>query len=529
MAAPRSTRKPRIALPERVKPKAPPPQEPIKAIKNMDEIFTKLREMTAKYEGQYELVTDVSRLKEYIAAASACKRMAIDTETTGLDVYKDQVVGFSIATMFPTGLKSCYVPLRHLSRFTGKIDTTQPNVEEVAAILRSLPKDVDLDYANAQFDLLMKMHSLGVDYSDYKIRDALLAARILNTERKAGERNLKALHADKCTGKTRGPRFGELFPAGSFNLCPYHLGYTYGARDAEMTWELMDVLLEELEAEPPLKKIFFEIEMPLIPVLIHMRERGVMIDQAKRAELTAKYNAKMEAAMARFEQLYAPFIPKIRQYQMSPAFRKPKGRIDLPVKIGSNDQIKILFYDIMNLPNDGNKGTDKAAIANTHSEIGEALLEFRECKKLLSTYLEGLEKFIHPDGTVHGEIRQIGADTGRTSSNNPNLQNIPSRNREIRQMYTARPGYALVSCDYSGQEPRLTASLCRDEKMIKTYQEGKDLYSMIAAVAFNTTYEECQEHYPNGELYKEGKWRRSNAKTIVLGRRICPSKLATAC
>lgn len=659
MGAPRNTRKPRIALPERAKPKIAPPPEPIKAIKNMEEVFAKLREMTEKYKGQYECVTDTARLKEYIDQAASYGRMSIDTETTGLDVFHDKVVGFSISTMFPEGLKSCYVPLRHLSRFTGKIDTSQPKVEEVAAILNSLPQTVTLDYANAQFDLLMKMHSLGVDYVKHPIRDALLAARILNTERKAGKRGLKDIHAELCTGTTRGPRFAELFPPGTFHLCPYALGYTYGARDAEMTWEVMDVLLEMLEAEPDLKRIFFDIEMPLIPVLIKMRERGVLIDQAKRAELTQKYKAKMEGAVRAFEQQYAPYIPKIRQYQMSPAFRKPKGRLDLPVKIGSNDQIRILFYDIMGLPTDGNRGTDKGAIAATNSEIGKALLEYRECQKLLSTYLEGLERFIQEDNTVHSQIRQIGADTGRTSCiaegtlvscvdgkkpiekvqigdevythngqgdlcirkvtrvydngykacvtlmwqntklptkigtltctpdhmirsainewtmadqitmfeplysypeekdlidhphmllsredagvqhvydlevedthcfianeicvhncSDPNLQNIPSRNREIRQMYTARPGYALVSCDYSGQEPRLTASLCRDETMIKTYQEGKDLYSMIAAVAFNTTYEECQEHRPDGELYLEGKWRRGNAKQIVLG------------
>lgn len=516
MAPPRSTRKPRIALPERKQPITKPPVAPtIKVVKNFEEILEKCRALTRKYEGRYVCVTDLNELKKYIDLATQNNRLAIDTETTGLDVFTDQVVGFSLYT---EGLPGCYVPLRHLSRFTGKVDSSQLDVLEVADVLNTLPDTVRLDYANAQFDLLMMKYSLGVDYTNHPLNDALLAARILDTERKAGKRSLKDLHADFCSGTTRGPKFSELFPPGTFNLCPYSLGFTYGARDAEMTWELMDYLDTWLDKEPPLRRVYDEIEMPLIPVLIHMRERGVLVDQAKRAELTRKYKGLQEEAIHKFEALYAPYIPRIKQYQQSAAFFKPKGRIDLPVRIGSDDQIKILFWDIMGLPHDPqNRTVDEGAVLKTNSEIGKALIEFRKCRKLLSTYLEGIERHIRSDGCVRGGIRQIGADTGRTSSVDPNMQNIPSRNREIRQIYRARPGYALISCDYSGQEPRLTASLCKDETMIKTYQEGKDLYSMIAAVAFNTTYEECQEHRPNGELYKDGKWRRGQAKTIVLG------------
>lgn len=510
-------RKPRIIMPERTMPKTPvvPKAQPIKALKNMETIFLKCKEMTEKYAGQYELCTDPDRLYKLIEKSNSNGRIALDTETTGLDVFTEQVVGFSI---FTEGIKAAYIPLRHLSRFTGKIDTAQPKIEEVVEVLKELKPTTTIDFANAQFDLLMMKYSLGVDYIENPRNDALIAARLLDTERKAGNRNLKALHADYCSHSTRGPRFGELFPAGQFNLCPFSLGYTYAARDAEMTWELMDYLNDWLDREPPLRKVYDEIEMPLIPVLIRMRERGVLVDQAKRVELTHKYQKLMEEAEIKFEQLYAPYIPKIRQYQQSPDFRKPKGRIELPVKIGSDDQIKILFWKIMNLPHDpSNTSVDAAACSKTNSEIAKVLLEYRACKKLLSTYLEGLEKHIRPDGRVRGSIRQIGADTGRTSSVDPNLQNIPSRNKEIRQIYIASPGYALISCDYSGQEPRLTASLCRDEKMIQTYVSGQDLYSMIAAVAFNVPYEDCREEKPDGSYYAEGKWRRSQAKTIVLG------------
>lgn len=505
----------RIELKARSTGTAAPPKQPIKAIKGMEEVFAKLKALTEKYAGQYECCTQEEQLEEIIYNANNCGRLALDTETTGLDVFTDPVVGFS---MYTKGVKGTYIPLRHLSRFTGKIDAAQMPVEKAVKIANTLRKDVVLDFANAQFDLLEMKYSLGVDYTQNPRNDALIAARILDTERKAGKRNLKDLHADFCSNTTRGPRFGELVPNGSFNLVPFSLGYTYAARDAEMTWELMDYLNAWLDREPDLRWVYDNIEMPLIPVLIRMREQGVLVDQAKRAELTKKYRDEMEEAERRFASLYAPYIPRIRQYQQSPAFRKPKGKIDLPVKIGSDDQLKILLWDIMELNHDpANRSVDAAACEKTGAEIAQVLLDYRKCKKLLSTYLEGLEKHIRPDGRVRGGIRQIGADTGRTSSVDPNMQNIPSRNREIRQIYRAAPGCALISCDYSGQEPRLTAALCRDETMIKTYASGKDLYSMIAAVAFNTTYEECLEHLPNGDLYKEGKWRRGNAKTIVLG------------
>lgn len=508
-------RKPRIIMPERAIPKTPvaPKAQPVKALKNMERVFAECRKMTEKYAGQYELCTDPDKLYHLIEKCNANGRLALDTETTGLDVFTDQVVGFSI---FTEGIKGTYVPLRHLSRFTGKIDTAQPKIDEIVDVLKELSVGVTIDFHNAPFDLLMMKNSLGVNYIENPRNDAYVAARLLDTERKANK--LKELHAMYCSHTTRGPLFNELFPKGSFNLCPFSLGYTYAARDAEMTWELMDYLNEWFDREPLLRKVYDEIEMPLIPVLIRMRERGVLVDQAKRVELINKYQKLMKEAEIKFEQLYAPYIPKIRQYQQSPDFRKPKGRIELPVKIGSDDQIKILFWKIMNLPHDpSNLSVNAAACAKTNSEIANVLLEYRGCKKLLSTYLEGLEKHIYPDGRVRSSINQVGADTGRTSSSDPNIQNIPSKNKEIRQMYVASPGYALISCDYSGQEPRLTASLCKDEQMIQTYVSGKDLYSMIAAVAFNVPYEDCREEKPDGSYYAEGKWRRGQAKTIVLG------------
>lgn len=491
-------------------------QKKAKPVKDMDSVIAQAKAMSEKYAGQYEYIVDKDKLIYYIDRVIYNRRAGIDTETTGLDIFHDSVVGFSLST---AGEKAIYVPMLHLSRFTGQVDSNQLPVEFCAQQLARLKdaKDLELNYFNAPFDLNMIFYSMGVNLWDIRTNDAFLIMRMLNTERHRNN-NLKDLHADFCSHTTRGPRFGELFPPGTFNRCPYKYSAAYAARDAEMADELVEYGYSELRKpeNAGLLRVYEDIEKPLIPVLLRMRQRGVLVDEAKRAELIVKYRAKLEEAEKEVIHEYEPYIPKINQWRMR--FGRAKGKtIDMPVKIGSESQLKILLFDIMGLPRPESGKVDKEALKGLGVPIANAVLKYREASKLLSTYLEGLDKFIQKDGCVHGGIKQVGADTGRTSAYDPNMQNIPSHNREIRTMYIARPGRYLISCDYSGQEPRLTASLSRDAKMIETYQKGLDLYSMIAAVAFNTTYEECLEKRPNGELYLEGKERRGQAKVIVLG------------
>lgn len=516
----------RISLAARVEPNPPGSagalqvpaslQKKSKPVGDMDSIIAQAKEMSEKYAGQYDCVTDKDVLIDYVDTIISERRTGLDTETTGLNIFKDPVVGFSL---YAPGRKAIYVPMLHLSRFTGKVDPNQLPVEFCAQQLNRLVdvKDMTIDYFNAPFDLNELWYSMGVKLWDVRSNDGSLMMRLLNTERHRNN-NLKDLHAEFCSHTTRGPRFGELFPPGTFNRCPFKYTSAYGARDAEMASELVDYAYSELRKpeNAGLLRVWENIERPLIPVLLRMREKGVLVDEAKRAELTVKYRAQMEEAEKEVIHEYEPYIPKINQWRMK--YGRSKGHtIDLPVKIGSEAQLKILLFDIMGLPRPESGKVDKEALKGTNSPIGNAILKYREATKLLSTYLEGLDKFIQPDGCVHGGIKQLGADTGRTSAYDPNLQNIPSHNREIRTMYVARPGKYLISCDYSGQEPRLTATISGDKKMIETYQKGLDLYSMIGSVAFNTTYEECLEKKPNGELYLEGKERRGGAKVIVLG------------
>jgi DNA polymerase I-like protein with 3'-5' exonuclease and polymerase domains len=185
-----------------------------------------------------------------------------------------------------------------------------------------------------------------------------------------------------------------------------------------------------------------------------------------------------------------------------------------------------MLYDILKIkPVDKNKprGTGEEILQKMDHPVVKAILEYRGIAKLLSTYIEKMPAIANPKTRrIHASFNQIGADTGRFSSSDPNMQNIPSHNNEIRKMFRASDGYVLLSSDYSAQEPRIAAHMSKDEKMIKAYRDGKDLYVEIASIAYNLPYDECKEFRADGTKNPKGKERRNAAKAIVLG--ICYGK-----
>jgi DNA polymerase-1 len=291
-------------------------QKKAKPVKDMDTIIAQAKAMSEKYAGQYDCVTDKDVLIDYVDTIISEKRTGLDTETTGLNIFKDPVVGFSL---YAPGRKAIYVPMLHLSRFTGKVDPNQLPVEFCAQQLNRLNgvPGMTIDYFNAPFDMNELWYSMGVKLWDICSNDASLMMRLLNTERHRNN-NLKDLHAEFCSHTTRGPRFGELFPPGTFNRCPFKYTSAYGARDAEMASELVDYAYSELRKpeNAGLLRVWETIERPLIPVLLRMREKGVLVDEAKRAELIVKYRGLKEAAEADVVHEYEPYIPKINQWRM---------------------------------------------------------------------------------------------------------------------------------------------------------------------------------------------------------------------
>ena len=200
-------------------------------------------------------------------------------------------------------------------------------------------------------------------------------------------------------------------------------------------------------------------------------------------------------------------------------------KLEDPINIKSPSQLAILLYDIMKCPlykdkrsKKESRSTAEQSLKDLDNPISNAVLEYREFSTIVSTFIDKLPECVNQkDGRIHCKFNQYGADTGRMSSQDPNLQNIPSHNKDIRKMFKATDGYVLMSADYSQQEPKCMTMMCQDPKMIQAYKEGKDLYAEIASLSFNTTYENCLEFRPDGTTNTDGKSRRSQAKSILLG------------
>ncbi|PWM97379.1 MAG: hypothetical protein DBX96_07140 [Propionibacterium sp.] len=309
-------------------------------------------------------------------------------------------------------------------------------------------------------------------------------------------------------------------------MIPVDVAYLYAANDPMITYELAEFqrpfltdteVCREYELQD-VAKIFHELEMPLVPIVSEMEDTGVFLDLEVQQKLSEKYNKLMSEAAVEFEETLSLYESEIEEYRI-----KQGSSCKLPEKINpaSPEQLSILLYDIMKLPPVSKKkprGTGEEILEQFDNPLVTALLKFRKASKLVSTYVDKFPKIINAKtGRIHARFNQLGTITGRFSSDDPNLQNIPSHAKDIRKMFKASDGYVMLSCDYSAQEPRLTVHLAQDEKGIQAYIDGKDLYAEIASLAFNVPYDDCLEFRPDGTHNPEGKERRSRAKAILLG------------
>lgn len=483
--------------------------------------------MTEKYLGKYRdkylVIRDADEFVNYIDTAIKNNIIAIDTETTGLNPITDKLAGICIYT---PGMKSAYVPMHHISYVLGTEVDNQLQDDIVAKQLQRLADaKTDIDMFNAKFDTRVIKNQLGVKLT--ATWDAYIGARLLNENEGDGNNGLKPLHDKYCmNGKGESFSFGDLFKGIPFTYIPIKTAYLYAAGDPIKTFELCEFQRQFLDVNSPICKerdlervawLFKNIEMPLIPIVADMEDNGICFDTEFAAKLSKKYNEQLKEKEAKFYEICGRYQSQIDTYKA----KTPNHKLSDPISINSPTQLAILLYDILNIPVVDKKtprGTGEDILTRIDNPICKAVLEYREVAKLLSTYVDKMGNEVNPKtGKIHCNFNQIGADTGRFSSSNPNMQNIPSHNKEIRQMFTASPGHVLLSSDYSAQEPRITAHLCQDPKMIKAYIDGKDLYAEMASLAFNYPYEECLEFRPDGTKNADGKERRNKAKAIFLG------------
>ncbi len=481
-----------------------------------------------KYVDNYQVVREEEAFIQYIDKCIENGVISIDTETSGLDPITDTLVGLCIYT--PT-LKAAYVPLHHVSYVTG-IEVENQISDELAKtqLQRIADAGTKVIMFNAKFDIRFIKNQLGVKLTPHW--DGYLGARLLNENEGDGNNGLKALHKKYCMhGEGDAFSFDALFKGIPFTHIPINTGYLYAARDAEITYELYEFQKPFLTEDDPVcierdlggpAYVFNQIEMPIVTIVADMEDNGIAFDFDKANELSVKYNEQLKEKEQKFYELCDRYAEQIENYKL----KNPNHKLGNPINIGSPAQLAILFYDILGVkPVDKEKprGTGEDILLKIEHPIAKVILEYREIAKLLSTYVDKLGATVNPKtGKIHASFNQIGADTGRFSSSDPNMQNIPAHNKEIRQMFTASKGNVLMSSDYSAQEPRITAHMCGDKKMLAAYQQGKDLYAEMASLAFGVPYEECLEFRPDGTKNPDGKERRQRAKAIFLG--ICYGK-----
>lgn len=466
------------------------------------------------HKDDYILIRTVEELEEYRKAIADAEECAIDTETTGLNPLLVDLVG---VCLYVPGKKSAYIPVGHKSHITGQKVQNQIESKDLIEFFNKL-KDIKWIFHNAKYDIRVLRHTLGVYLEPYW--DTQLGACCIDENE---SHRLKDLHLKYCDSTdTESLTFDKLFGGITFDLVPIKVAYLYAASDAIKTYELYQYqkgLLNRRVLSGPYN-VFQNIEMPLITVVADMEDRGVCLDSEVCEYLHEKYHKIKEERQQQADEAIAMYKEQIDNYKM----KNPNHKLSDPISLTSPTQLAILFYDILGLTSSDKKsprGTGEEILKHfakgKEKNLCEAILGIRNVDKLLNTYIDKMPQISLDDGRVHASYNQYGAKTGRFSSSDPNLQNIPSHNKEIRKMFKAQDGYVLIGADYSQQEPMVTAHLSNDKKMQDAFIHGKDIYATIAGLAFHKPYEECLEFREDGTVNPAGKERRTQAKSIVLG------------
>ena len=467
----------------------------------------------------YILIQDEKKLEEYVDAIIDNNVVAIDTETTGLDPLLDMIAGICVYT---PNQPAAYIPINHISYITNeKVANQLPQEFIVEQFNRFIDKHVEIPMFNAVFDIRV-LRQIGL-HNIYCTWDCYLAQRLLNENEVVNK--LKPLHQKYVLdGKEDAFTFSDLFEGIPFTMIPLKTAVVYAANDPKITYELYEYqkrfICSDREDMKAIYWAFKNIEIPCLDVVADMEDTGVLFDTEYQKVLSVKYNKLLTDKLEAFYSELNKYDDKIQAYK----HKNTDNKLDERINIASPTQLAILFYDILGYESVDRKkprGTGEDILSKLDTPLTRLVLEYRTLSKLVDTYIEKLPNCVNPnDGRIHCKYNQYGAKTGRFSSKEPNLQNIPSHNKDIRKMFKATDGYVLMSSDFSQQEPKCLAALCRkqgDPQMYNTFMEGKDLYSEIASKAFNKSYEECLEFNEDGTTYKEGKERRTQAKSILLG------------
>ncbi len=419
----------------------------------------------AAIETDYSCILEEAEFDDWLALLKAAPLFAFDTETTSLDYMEARVVGVSFA--IEPG-KAAYVPFGH--DYLGA--PTQLTEQQVLGKLKPLLEDpARLKVGqNLKYDRnVLQNHGIDLQGIAY---DTMLESYVLNST--ASRHDMDSL-ARKYLG-VETISFEEIAGKGAkqltFNQIELEQAAPYAAEDADITLRLHQTLWSELSKLPELAKVFTEIELPLLPVLARMELLGTTIDP----KLLHQQSREIEVRLAELERQ----AHELAGQEFNLSSPKQLGEI-LFVKLG----LPILKKTPKGAPSTAEEVL--AELAETY-DLPRLLMEHRGLAKLKSTYTDKLPLMIKPQtGRVHTSYHQAVAATGRLSSTDPNLQNIPVRNeqgRRIRQAFIPSAGYKLVAADYSQIELRIMAHLSGDQGLLTAFAEGKDIHKATAAEVF---------------------------------------------
>ena len=427
----------------------------------------------------YETVRTAADLQRWIDLAFDAGCFAVDTETTSLDAMQADLVGVSMAI---TAGKACYIPLGHKSAGSGDLfggnDLAPDQLEARTAIALLKPlleaQSVLKIGQNMKYDaLVLAQHGLNIAPID----DTMLLSYVLDAGKNGhGMDELSQLHLNH----TPIP-FAEVAGSGKsfigFAKVPIDKATDYAAEDADVTLRLWQVLKPRLAAER-MTTVYETLERPLVDVLTRMERRGISIDRSILSRLSGEFTQKMAGLE-----------------------HEVQGLAGENFNLASPKQLGDILFGKMNLP--GGTKTKTGAwstsasvlddLAEQGNELAARILDWRQLAKLKSTYTDALPNFVHPHTQrVHTSFALAATTTGRLSSSDPNIQNIPVRTeagRKIRTAFVATPGHKLISADYSQIELRLLAHIADIPQLKKAFADNLDIHAMTASEMFGVPVE----------------------------------------
>ena len=434
----------------------------------------------AAIETEYELVTTREALERWVEAAYETGVLAIDTETNSLNAHQADLVGISLSS---TPGQACYIPIAHRNEAAGELSLdggddvpNLPLAEAVAAL-----KDVLLDESvlkigqNIKYDMeVLTRYGLDIAPAD----DTMVLSYVLDGGQHGhGMDELSELFLAHKTTK-----FSEVAGKGkdaiTFDRVPLDKALDYAAEDADVTLRLWQKLKPRL-AQEHMVGVYEDLDRPLVPVLADIERVGMLVDKDRLRSLSADFGERLVVLEKEVHEL--------------------AGR---EFNVGSPKQLGEILFDEMSLP--GGKKSSKTGAWATGAEVLEDLaaqgydlparvLDWRQLAKLKSTYTDNLVNEINPaTGRIHTSLAQTVVNTGRLSSSDPNLQNIPVRSeegRKIRETFIAAPGTVLLSADYSQIELRLLAHVGRIDTLRQAFLDGLDIHAVTASQVFGIPLE----------------------------------------